>query len=73
MKIWKFIIDYLYGERLKNSLTHRMPTAGVYQPTFFSLRGPAKALHQRAREAREYIYLYIYFKSVTNLRIGVKI
>ena len=30
-----------------------MPAAGAHQPTFFSLRGPAKALHQRAREARE--------------------
>ena len=33
----------------------RMPTAGVHKPTFFSLRGPAKALHQRAREAREFV------------------
>ena len=31
----------------------RMPAAGVHQPSFFSLRGPAKVLHQRAREARE--------------------
>ena len=28
------------------------PTAGAHQLTFFSLRGPAKALHQRAPKAR---------------------
>ena len=33
---------------------YRMPTAGAHQPTFFSLRGPANALDQRAREAREF-------------------
>ena len=41
-----------------------MPAAGAHQPTFFSLRGPAKALHQRAREAPEFkiqrLILYFY-------------
>ena len=32
--------------------TYRVQTAGAHQPTFFSLRGPAKALHQRAPKAR---------------------
>ena len=31
-----------------------MQAAGAHQPTFFSISGPANALHQRAREAREY-------------------
>ena len=40
-------------------LTHREngilgTTAGAHWPTLFSLRGPAKALHQRAREAPEF-------------------
>ena len=30
-----------------------MPAAGGHQLTFLSLRGPAKAVHQRAREERE--------------------
>ena len=42
----------------KNSSSHRMPTAGAHQPTFFSLRGPAKALHQRAPKARIFLGEY---------------
>ena len=30
-------------------------TAGAHQPTFLSLRGPAKAINQRALEAREFL------------------
>ena len=33
-----------------------MPAAGAHQLTFLSPRGPAKALQQRAREAREFIF-----------------
>ena len=36
----------------KNSWPHWMPTAVEHRPTLFSLRGPEKALHQRAPKAR---------------------
>ena len=63
IKIRKFKIDYFCGKRLKNSSPHQVPTAAGHQRTFFSLRGPVKALHQRAREAHEYVRLcaFVYF------------
>ena len=38
-------------------------TAGAHQPTFFSLQGPAKALHQQARKTRE-LSVWMGFHSV---------
>ena len=53
-KIRKIKSDFRLGKWLKKfQILRPYPlTAGVHQLTFFSLRGPAKALHQRAPKAR---------------------
>ena len=52
LKLYRFLIEAFFTHEKR-----QIPTAGAHEPTFFSLRGPAKALHQRAREAREYLIL----------------